>query len=79
MIAEDEVGLDNDAGWRWDGQYCHVTLALLAQAFLTVVRTPASVGNPEKEGPTPAAGPALAVPVPSANYSKPFRATSRAA
>ena len=37
-IAKGEVGLDHYEVRRWDGWYRHITLALLAQAFLTVVR-----------------------------------------
>ena len=41
-IAKGEVGLDHYEVRRWDGWYRHVTLALLAQAFLTVVRVRAA-------------------------------------
>jgi len=37
-IAKSEVGLADYEVRRWGGWYRHVTLALLAQAFLTVVR-----------------------------------------
>ena len=37
-IAKGAVGLDHDEVRRWEGWYRHSTLALLAQAFLTVVR-----------------------------------------
>jgi len=50
-IAKGEVGLDHYEVRRWDGWYRHVTLALLAQAFLTVVR--ARVAGVEKGGPPP--------------------------
>jgi len=41
-IAKGEVGLDHSEVRRWDGWYRHITLALLAQAFLTVVRARAA-------------------------------------
>jgi len=47
-IAKGEVGLDQYEVRRWDGWYRHITLALLAQAFLTVVR--ARVAGVEKGG-----------------------------
>lgn len=50
-IATGEVGLDHYAVRRGDGWYRHLPLALLAQAFLTVVRAPATVAGPEKGGP----------------------------
>jgi SRSO17 transposase len=39
--ARTEVGLDHDEVRRWPGWYRHITLALLAQAFLVVTRTKA--------------------------------------
>jgi SRSO17 transposase len=51
-IAKGEVGLDHYEVRRWDGWYRHITLALLAQAFLTVVRARATAGGPEKGGPS---------------------------
>ncbi len=50
--AKGAVGLDHDAVRRWDGWYRHITLALFAQAFLTVVRARATAGGPEKGGPS---------------------------
>lgn len=50
-IAKGEVGLDQYEVRRWDGWYRHITLALLAQAFLTVVR--ARVAGVEKGGVPP--------------------------
>lgn len=47
-IAKGEVGLDHYEVRRWDGWYRHITLALLAQAFLTVVR--ARMAGVEKGG-----------------------------
>lgn len=38
QIAKSEAGLADYEVRRWDGWYRHVTLALLAQAFLAVVR-----------------------------------------
>ncbi len=49
-IAKGEVGLDHYEVRRWDGWYRHITLALLAQAFLTVVRARATEGGAEKGG-----------------------------
>jgi SRSO17 transposase len=51
-IAKGEVGLDHYEVRRWDGWYRHITLALLAQAFLTVVRARATADGPEKGGPS---------------------------
>jgi hypothetical protein len=39
--ARTEVGLDHDEVRRWPGWYRHITLALLAHAFLVVTRTKA--------------------------------------
>ena len=50
-IAKGEVGLDHYEVRRWDGWYRHITLALLAQAFLTVVR--ARAAGAEKGGVQP--------------------------
>jgi hypothetical protein len=33
---------------RWPGWYRHITLALLAHAFLVVTRTTATLGDPAK-------------------------------
>jgi len=52
QIAKGEVGLDHYEVRRWDGWYRHITLALFAQAFLTVVRARATAGGPEKGGPS---------------------------
>jgi SRSO17 transposase len=46
--AKGEVGLDHYQVRRWPGWYRHITLALLAHAFLVVTRTHASNGNPAK-------------------------------
>lgn len=47
QTAKGEVGLDQYQVRRWDGWYRHVTLAMLAHAFLTATRAAAS----EKRGP----------------------------
>lgn len=49
-IAKGEVGLDHAAVRRWDGWYRHITLALFAQAFLTVVRARAGGADAQKGG-----------------------------
>ena len=43
--AKGEVGLDHDEVRRWPGWYRHITLALLAHAFLAVTRTQATSSN----------------------------------
>ena len=53
-IAKGEVGLADDEVRRWDGWYRHVTLALLARAFL-VVR--ARAGGAEIGGAPPGSRP----------------------
>jgi SRSO17 transposase len=40
--AKGEVGLDHYEVRRWPGWYRHITLALLAHAFLVVTRAQAS-------------------------------------
>lgn len=50
-LAKGEVGLADYEVRRWDGWYRHITLALLAQAFLTVVRAQAE--GVEKGGAPP--------------------------
>jgi len=57
QIAKSEVGLADYEVRRWDGWYRHITLALLAQAFLTVVRRRAT--GPEKGGASPGWPPSL--------------------
>ena len=47
--AKGEVGLDEYEVRRWDGWYRHITLCLLAHAFLAVIR--AHAGSGEKGGP----------------------------
>ncbi len=53
--AKGEVGLDQYAVRRWDGWYRHSTLALLAQASLTVVR--AHAAGEHKGGVSPCSPP----------------------
>jgi SRSO17 transposase len=43
-VAKNEVGLDQYEVRRWDGWYRHITLALLAHAFLAVTRVEAAKG-----------------------------------
>ena len=49
--AKGEVGLDQYEVRRWTGWYRHITLALLAHAFLTVTRAPAVASDGQKGGP----------------------------
>lgn len=44
-LAKGEVGLDHYEVRRWDGWYRHMTLALFALAYLTVLRLRAGVGG----------------------------------
>ena len=46
--AKTEVGLDHYGVRRWPGWYRHVTLALLAHAFLVVTPTTAATGGGAK-------------------------------
>ncbi len=46
--AKTEVGLDHYEVRRWPGWYRHITLALLAHAFLVVTRTTATLGDRAK-------------------------------
>jgi SRSO17 transposase len=46
--AKTEVGLDHYEVRRWPGWYRHITLALLAHAFLAVTRTNATTGDRAK-------------------------------
>ena len=48
--AKGEVGLDHYEVRRWDGWYRHITLALLAHAFLSVTRTQTMPDGAEKRG-----------------------------
>ena len=40
--AKGQVGLDQYEVRRWDGWYRHITLAMLAHAYLAVIRHQAS-------------------------------------
>jgi SRSO17 transposase len=46
--AKGEVGLDHYEVRRWPGWYRHVTLALLAHAFLVVTRAKATTSDGAK-------------------------------
>ena len=47
QTAKGEVGLDQYQVRRWDGWYRHITLAMLAHAFLTITRAAAGAkGGP---------------------------------
>jgi SRSO17 transposase len=48
QAAKTEVGLDHYEVRRWPGWYRHITLALLAHAFLVVTRTKATTNEPAK-------------------------------
>jgi SRSO17 transposase len=47
--AKGEVGLDQYEVRSWSGWHRHITLALLAHAYLTVVRAQTQVGDPRKK------------------------------
>ncbi len=49
-ITKDEVGLDEYEVRRWSGWYRHITLAMLAQAYLSVTRYYAARAECEKGG-----------------------------
>ena len=49
--AKGEVGLDQYEVRKWTGWYRHITLALLAHAFLTVTRAQAGGSDGQKGGP----------------------------
>src|SRR3954471_11952086 len=46
--AKGEVGLDHYEVRRWPGWYRHITLALLAHAYLTVTRAAVEKGEPKR-------------------------------
>jgi SRSO17 transposase len=53
--AKGEVGLDQSEVRSWPGWYRHITLALLAHAYLTVTRAHAVTPDaPRKKKSTPA-------------------------
>jgi SRSO17 transposase len=49
--AKGEVGLDQYEVRHWRSWYRHITLALLAQAYLSVMRHHAAQADREKRGP----------------------------
>jgi SRSO17 transposase len=49
-ITKDDVGLDEYEVRRWAGWYRHITLAMLAQAYLSVTRYYAVQREREKRG-----------------------------
>ena len=51
--AKQEVGLDDYEVRSWDGWHRHVTLALLAHAFLEAIRAAEAAGAPPKSGGSP--------------------------
>ena len=53
--AKIEVGLDQYEVRKWDGWYRHITLAMLAHAYLSVIRRQAlEQGGPGEKGAVPA-------------------------
>jgi hypothetical protein len=46
--GQGEVGLDHYEVRRWPGWYRHITLALLAHAFLVITRSKAATGDAAK-------------------------------
>ena len=53
--AKGQVGLDQYEVRRWEGWYRHITLAMLAHAYLAVIRHQATAGGqPEEKGAIPA-------------------------
>ena len=54
--AKGQVGLDQYEVRKWDGWYRHITLAMLAHAYLAVIRHHATArACPEERGAVPAA------------------------
>jgi hypothetical protein len=56
QTAKGEVGLDHYEVRRWPGWYRHITLALLAHAFLTVTRAQATTASARGGGLTSGPG-----------------------
>ena len=48
--AKGQVGLDQYEVRKWEGWYRHITLAMLAHAYLAVVRQQANAGRCGKKG-----------------------------
>ena len=46
-VGKGEVGLDEYEVRSWQGWYRHITLCMLAQAFLTVLRAESASPEPE--------------------------------
>ena len=67
--AKGEVGLDQYEVRSWQGWYRHSTLALLAHAYLTVLRAQASAG-PEAGGKSAASGRTARNPAPAAHRAR---------
>lgn len=51
--AKGEVGLDEYEVRKWGGWYRHITLSLLAHAYLTITRATATAAGPAKGGNIP--------------------------
>jgi SRSO17 transposase len=47
-VGKDEVGLDEYEVRSWQGWYRHITLCMLAQAFLTVLRAQSTEQEPDQ-------------------------------
>ena len=47
-MGKDEVGLDEYEVRSWQGWYRHITLCMLAQAFLTVLRAQGTEQEPDQ-------------------------------
>ena len=53
--AKGQVGLDQYQMRLWEGWYRHITLSMLAHAYLAVIRHQATLGGqPEEKGAIPA-------------------------
>ena len=48
--ARGQVGLDQYEVWKWEGWYRHITLAMLAHAYLAMVRLQANACVNGKKG-----------------------------
>ncbi len=57
QTAKGDVGLDQYQVRRWDGWYRHITLAMLAHAFLSVTRAGSEKGGPEYRSTTSSRSP----------------------
>ena len=61
QIAKDDLGLDQYEVRSWQGWHRHVTLVMLVQAYLTLLRAQAQAPRPTLE--EPAAGQKKRVPI----------------